>query len=330
MRAIMVDDGGVRLESSWAEPIPRAGEAICAPIRCAVDEGDLRAARSGSGFVGVLGHQFVATVQDLSPDVSPAERERWLGARVVGSADVSCGKCDLCRGGLGGHCRERAVLGIDGRDGVFADRFAIPVRNLVRVPDGVDDDAAVLASCLAGVVHLPQMVRVEHKPYITVLGDSASALLAAQRLSPLNASVRVLGTDPARFELCEKWGVRHRHIDEAGRRADQDVVIVTGSSPAQWRAAVGMVRPRGAVVLCAPPEVGEDEGGAGLDLGGVVRGELRVLGARRGSVAEALHEIASGAVDTSGLITRRCRLGDGVVALRAAMEPAQIRVVIDP
>lgn len=328
MRAIVGDERGVRLESSYSEPSVRPGEALCTPIRCAVDESDLRAARAGSGFSGVLGHQFVATVTELSPEIAPAERERWLGARVVGSADVACGKCDLCRGGLGGHCRERTVLGLDARDGVFADRFTIPVRNLVRVPEGVDDDAAVLASTLAGVVHLPQMVRVEHKPYITVLGDSAASLLAAQRLAPLNASVRVLGRDPARFELCEKWGVRHRHVDEAGRWADQDVVVVTGTDPADFAAALGMVRPRGSVMLCAAPE--GDDAGPGLDLSPVVRGELRVLGARRGSIAEALHEIASGAVDTAGLITRRCRLADGVAALRAATEPAQVRVVIDP
>ena len=34
------------------------------------------------------------------------------------------GKCDMCSGGLSNHCRQRSVLGIDGRDGCFSDRFS--------------------------------------------------------------------------------------------------------------------------------------------------------------------------------------------------------------
>lgn len=327
MRAIVNDERGLRLSTDRGLPKPGSGEACCAPIRCVVDEADLRAARTDSGFRGVLGHQCVASVTELHESASPADRERWLGARVVPSADVACGSCDLCRGGLSGHCRSRRVLGLDALDGVFADRFTIPLRNLVRVPEGVDDDAASLAPSLASVVHLPQMVSVAHKLYITVLGDSAVGLLAAQRLAPLNASVRLLGDDPARFGLCERWRVRHRHVDEVGRRADQDVVVVATDRASDLTTAFGLVRPRGTVVLCRPIDA-EDAGGA--DWSPVVRGELHVLGARRGSVAEALHAIGAGEVDTSGLITRRARLDDGTAALRAALEPGQIRVAIDP
>lgn len=324
MRAIVTDEQGPRLSSDRADPVPGPGVAVCAVRRAAVDAADLRAVRRG--FVGVLGHQYVADVVAMPTDADAATRERWQNARVIGSADVACGRCDMCKGGLHAHCRERTTLGLLGRDGVFAERFAVPVRNLVRVPDEVDDDAAVLAMALAQVIHLPQLVHVEHKPFVTVLGDSAPALLAAQLLSPLNDRVRVIGTDPARFDVCERWGVRHRHVDDIGRRADQDVVVVLGSAePLSLGTAAALVRPRGEIVLCEPPDPDEH-----ADLAPLVRNELKVMGARRGSPGEALHAVASGAVETSGLITHRAKLSDGSSALRTALEPGQLRVTIDP
>src|SRR5690606_6250511 len=82
-------------------------------------------------------------------------------------------------------------------------------------------------------------------------------LLTAQALARLNKSVRLLGSRPERVALCERWGVKHRLIEEAGRRQDQEVVIdCTGASGGAsgggaLRLAMQLVRPRGVILLCS-------------------------------------------------------------------------------
>jgi hypothetical protein len=167
----------------------------------------------------------------------------------VGTINCVCGKCDMCKAGLKEHCRSRTVLGIAGRDGCFAERFTLPAANLFEAPDHVDDDRAVFTEPLAAALQILRQLTIEGRPNITVLGDGRLGLLCAQVLSKLNATVRCIGRHPRKLELCEKWGVKHRLLDDVGLRGDQDIVVDCTGSPTGLEAAMKMVRPRGTIVL---------------------------------------------------------------------------------
>ncbi|MBL8991608.1 MAG: alcohol dehydrogenase catalytic domain-containing protein [Phycisphaerae bacterium] len=322
----------MRLEPAAPVPAPGAGEALVRPRRMGVGASDLAVAGGRTGFRGVMGHEFVGVVEAVNGP--PDAVERFAGKRVVGSAVIVCGRCDMCRAGLSGHCRARTVLGLHGRDGCFAESFTLPVANLVEVPADVDEEQAVFASPLAAALHTRQMFRVEGKPYITVLGDGRMGLLVAQVMAPLNARVRLLGRHAEKLGLCDKWGIRHRLVDEAGRRQDQDVVIDCTGRPDGLATALGMVRPRGKVVLMSAPApaggAGAPTGVAGpIDLSPIVTGEIEVVGSRCGSLAEALEALRRGRVDVLSLITRRARLADGPRAIESAGR-GQIKVLMEP
>lgn len=105
--------------------------AIVAVRWAGVCRTDLELCRGYMDFRGVLGHEFVGEVID-----GPGA---WRGARVVGEINFACGRCDACARGLGRHCPHRSVMGIAGADGAIAERVAVPVANLHRVPEGVAD-----------------------------------------------------------------------------------------------------------------------------------------------------------------------------------------------
>jgi len=344
MRAIRFDGQGVSLDARAPEPSPEPGEAIIRPVRMGIGSADLARARLAGTPAITLGHEFVGIVERVHGDGSGAERKRWEKKRVVGSINVVCGACDLCRAGLSSHCRRRAVLGLRGRDGCFAERFALPVRNLTEVPAGVDDDAACLAQSVAAALHAAHLVRLEGKPYVTILGDGAVGLIAAQVMARRNASVRLLGMHARNYTLCEKWGIKHRHVDEPGRRQDQDVVFDCTGDGSGLALAMRLVRPKGVIVTRSTPlPCRLDAGGSGSaasgsrvggvplvpELASIALDELTVLGARCGSVADAVTALARGEIDTAALITRRAKLQDGVGALRAAGEAEQIKVVME-
>lgn len=329
MKAVRRRGSDVYLDPACPEPEPQAGEALIRTRLAGVGTNDLAVVRGETPFEGVLGHRFVGVVEALGGGVDA----KWKSARVVGNINIAPPTSDLARRGLGQHAPDRRVLGLVGKDGCFAERFTLPAANLARVPDPVPDEAAVFSEPLAGAVHASRIVRLEGKGFVTVIGDNLPALLCAQVMEPMNNSVRLLGRRPDRYELAERWGVRHRNIHEVGLRNDQDVVIVCTGEPEDLAQALGMVRPRGKIVLKAEPT--PIPGAAphapveGLDLTAVVRDEIEIYGARCGSVGEAMGVLSSGRVDVSNLITKRVRFDDAIAALRAAGEPSQIMVVLE-
>lgn len=321
MRAIRQEGSRIYLDARASAPEPGPGEAVVRPTRVALGPPD--AAASVGGPARTLGREFVGVVERVNEDADREVRKRWEGKRVVGSGTIVCGRCDMCRAGLPAHCRARRALGTAEWDGCLAERFRIPLRNLVEIPREVDDDRAVFAEPVAAAAHTAQLVRVEGKPYVTVVGDTAEALLTAQVLVRLNASVRLLGSEPRRFGLCEKWGIKHRHMGEVGRRADQDVVVECTGTASGLDLALHLVRPRGKVVLAAPGRV------EAVSLAPLVEREAELIGARAGSPADAAGLLARAQVDVLPLITRRVKLADAAAAVAAAAAPEQIRILVE-
>lgn len=325
MRAVRIKDNQVLLDAQSPEPTPSAADALVRTTHVLLRRADLANCAGAFGFEGIVGHQFLGVVESVAGDAA----HTLIGKRVVGTPNIADPASEEARRGLAKHDPTREILGLVARDGCLAERFTIPVCNLSQVPETILDDHAIFAGALAASVHAGQMVRIEGKPYVTVLGDDIAALLCAQVMTSMNASVRLLTTRTDRLELCAKWGIKHRHLDEVGRRADQDVVVDTTQDPKSLGQALKMVRPRGTIVLSADPLSIPGADQHAIDWSPVVSGELSILGARCGSVGEGLAAMASGRIDLSGLITRRFRLDDAISAIRAASEPDQIGVVID-
>jgi len=327
-------DPTVRMFSDAPDPKPGPGEALIRPLRMGICATDLEIAR---GYMDAdrgedpitLGHEFVGIVEEFNA-ISPVQQEfakRLKGKRVVGSINAVCGVCDLCRAGLSNHCRGRTVLGIAGRDGCFAERFCLPIVNLVAVPDSVDEDRAVFAEPLAAAMHAAHQLHFEGKPYITVLGDGRLGLLCVQVMSKLNASVRLIGKHEKKLALCEKWGIKHRLLRDIGRRADQDIVVDCTGSPDGLRTAMQLVRPRGTILMKSTFAPRADNP---VDLSPLVVNEIELVGSRCGSINEAVRAIEKQEVDVVSLISARFPLDAGVKAMEAAGRSDQVKVLIDP
>lgn len=322
MRAASIDSGTLTLFPDAPEPAPGPGEALVRVARVLITETDLAVFRGQISHSGVPGQAFVGMVER----VNGPDPRGLTGRPVVASPDLPDASSNLARRGLGLHDPDRAVLGLGGRDGALAELIAVPSAALVAVPEEVDADRAVFALALARALHAAQIVRIPGKAFVTVLGDNLGALLAAQVLARLNASVRLLGTMPDRLDRCARWGVKHRHRDDAGRWADQDIVIDSERSAESFALACSMARARGTILL-----LGESSphGCDGCDLSPVIERELTVVGARTGSLGGGVELLRSGTVDLDGLITRRFRLDDVAGAMRAAADPASIGVIVD-
>ena len=322
MRALVLKGNTAQIDTKADEPKLASGEAVIRPLCLGICGTDLELCKGYMGFEGVLGHEFVGIVEE----VANRDSDHWLGKRVVGTINCVCERCDMCRAGLGEHCRARSTLGICDRDGCFADRFTLPVQNLLEVPPTLDDDHAVFVEPLAAAHQILRQRTVEGRPYITVLGDGRLGLLCAQVLTQANATVRCVGKHPEKLMLCEKWSVKHRLLDEVGLRADQDIVVDCTGSPQGLATAMQMVRPRGKIVI--KTTVAPDQGT--IDLSPLVINEIEVIGSRCGPFGEAIAALTDEKVDVLSLISRRMKLDDGIEALRVSNQPDVIKVLLEP
>jgi threonine dehydrogenase-like Zn-dependent dehydrogenase len=315
MRALLWDGTATRVVD---RPPPQLTDGL-ALVRVSVAgicNTDLELVKGYMGFRGVLGHEFVGTV-----DAGPTE---WRGQRVVGEINFGCGRCAMCTRGLRRHCPTRRVMGILNADGAFAEQVAVPIANLHRVPDSLDDEQAVFTEPLAAAFEILAQVRLQPATECVVLGDGKLGLLVAQVLHQAGARVLAVGKHPDKLAILRRRGIDTVTVDQWDRAAADLVVEATGSA-AGFAAAVAATRPRGTLVLKST--VAET---APLNLAPLVINEITVVGSRCGSFAPALGALEAGSVDVTSLISARRPLHAGVEALQLAATPGVLKVLLQP
>ncbi|HUS47887.1 MAG TPA: alcohol dehydrogenase catalytic domain-containing protein [Phycisphaerae bacterium] len=313
----LVFDGKVSLRDDYPEPKPKAGEALVAVRMAGICRTDLEILKGYMDFRGVMGHEFVGMVLK-----GP---RAWAGKRVVAEINCICGQCDMCTSGLANHCRHRTVLGIAGRDGVFAERVCIPARNLHEVPPGVEDVSAVFAEPLAAAFQVVRQVRFDRSDKVVVIGDGRLGQLVARVLKLAVHRPLLVGRHEGKLEAAEKQGIETALADRFVPAAQADVVIDASGSASGFDLAMRTVRPRGTIVLKSTFAAAAGT----LNLAPVVINEVNVIGSRCGPFPDALKALAAGQVDVSALVSRRYPLRDAMAALDAAADPQNIKVVID-
>jgi threonine dehydrogenase-like Zn-dependent dehydrogenase len=275
---------------------------------------DLEITRGYLGFVGTLGHELVAEVEQ-----GPAE---WRGRRVCCAINFACGRCPSCQRGLERHCPERTVLGIQGPDGAFSEQLVVPVAALHPIADDLDDEQAVFAEPLAAAFAILEQVHVSPGEEVLVLGDGKLGLLAAQVLSLVGARVLAVGKHDEHLAILRDRGIATALLGAWDREPRALVVEATGTA-AGFALALAVTRPRGTLVLKSTVAASEP-----IDLGPLVVREIRVVGSRCGLLGPALAALRDGRVEVRALIAARYRLGEAVAAFAHAARPGTLKVLL--
>ena len=301
-------------------PRPGLGEALIRVMLAGICGTDREILKGYSGFRGILGHEFVGKVVEC-------EEKKWVGKRVVGEINVSCGECDLCLWGLGRHCPKRTVMGIVNRDGAFAEFVVLPVVNLHEVPASLPDEAAVFVEPVAAAAEIVEQI----KPFtpatrVAVLGDGRLGVLVGQVLRHAKARVTLVGKHGWKLALARSWGMRvvNRGDDKLEPASFNMVVEATGS-PAGLEEALLLAAPRGTVVMKST--FGDK---AQFDTSKLVVDEITLLGSRCGNFATALGLLSAGHVKVLPMITKTFPLEDGLEAFRFLDDPHCMKVLLAP
>lgn len=197
MRAAVLDDSGLQVREWEApEPEPGPGEALVALTKVGICGSDVHFVIDGSMQTRfrpiVLGHEPAGRVEALGPGTDgPAP-----GTRVAIIPLVSCHECDRCARGRTVICRSSECLGAE-RHGCWADLVAVPVRNLVAIPDNLGDELAAVATDSVATAYHAVSTRggVQPGARVAVWGTGGLGLSAVGIAKALGAE-QVIAVDP--------------------------------------------------------------------------------------------------------------------------------------
>ena len=336
MKALFFD--GTLSVREVARPRPAPGEALIEVIYAGICGTDRQILKGYSGFRGIPGHEFVGRVVECADEAHGG----WVGKRVVGEINITCGQCDWCRRRLGRHCSSRAVMGIINRPGCFAEFVTLPAANLHEVPPEVPDQAAVFTEPLAAAAEILEQMPIAPGARIAVLGSGRLGLLVAQVLRDAGGDVTVMGRHAAKLDLARAWGLKTVAVslDDSGANGAPStpakslsavpaksfaVVIEATGSPAGLEEALRLVEPRGTVVMKSTFHVP-----AHFDTARLVVDEVTLLGSRCGNFAVALDLLRQGRVKVQEMVSRVFPLEDGSQAFACLNQPSCLKILLAP
>ncbi|HVW48030.1 MAG TPA: zinc-binding dehydrogenase [Solirubrobacterales bacterium] len=181
-------------------PAPGPEEALVRVHATTVNRGpDTKVREDGFGVPGfrlphVGGADGAGEIVALGPGVTG----RRLGERVAIYPLLWCGACDFCRAGAAeNYCRNWRMMGMH-RWGAHAEYVAMPVRNLLPLPDGVGHEAAATLGVSYGTAHhgLARQVRVAPGETLLVMAGGSGVGAAAVQIG-VALGARVLVTSGA-------------------------------------------------------------------------------------------------------------------------------------
>lgn len=317
MKALRVEKNKIAVRD--IELPERGQEAIVRVLLSGICNTDIEITRGYAGFKGTIGHEFVGIVED-------APGGKLVGQRVVGEINAGCGECELCRAGDPRHCPKRTVLGIVGRDGAHAEFLRLPLMNLLPVPERIADEHAVFAEPLAAACGIMDRTPVTKDKNVAVIGDGKLGLLCAQAMALTGASVLLIGKHPEKLRIAERRGIETATAKNATRRKREfDVVVEATGSASAFNTAVGLLRPRGVLVLKST-----FHGTTEINAATIVVDEISIIGSRCGRLAPALDLLKKGAIDVDSLISEEYPLRDGLLAMERAAKKGILKVFLRP
>jgi threonine dehydrogenase-like Zn-dependent dehydrogenase len=316
MKALMYD--GRMLMTDVPVPEPKTGEALVRVLIAGICKTDVEISKGYMNFRGIPGHEFVGIVQD-SPDADQ------VGARVVGEINAGCGGCPLCAAGMQRHCSSRTVLGIDGRDGAFAEYLTLPASNLIPVPARLTNSKAVFAEPLAAALEILEQVPVQPGYRVLVIGDGKLGLLACSVLKLTGCDLVLVGKHREKMKIFGATGGTTVSLDRLSEISEPfDVVVEASGHTSGFEYAMRHLRPRGTLVLKSTYQ-----GDLTLNAAPIVINEVSVVGSRCGKFEPALRLLAQGLIDPTPLIDTAFPFDQAEQAFRRSQETGALKVLLE-
>ena len=316
MKATYFDGKQIILDENF--PDPQSDETLVRVNLAGICGTDLEILDGYMEYTGILGHEFVGTVEK-------SRNPTMVGKRVVGEINAGCGKCNSCMSGMQRHCPSRTVLGILKRDGAFAEFLSLPEKNLHVIPDSISNEQAVFVEPLAAAFEIKEQVSLKPEWNVAVVGDGRLAQLIIQVIKLTCSNITCFGKHESKLEGLVQSGIKIKIGIESTDEKLFDLVVEATGSNSGFVDTMKLVKPRGIVILKSTIASREN-----LDLTPTIINEITLIGSRCGLFKPAIDALASGIISVNSMIDSTFPLEKFEDAIVHAKKPNTLKVFLKP
>lgn len=322
------------------DPVPGPGELVLKVKACGICGSDLHATDAGAFLQApgtILGHEFAGEVV-ASGD--PAWRVGERATAVPVNACEACRPSGECRDGLGILCPANRITGLHlSVPGAYAEYVKVGAKQAVRLPDSVSWEEGAMVEPLAVGLHAVERAELGIGDRVLVIGAGPIGLSVAGFARARGAGAVVVSEKaPARRAAAADFGATAT-IDPASEEVagafaaaaggPPDIVFDCVGVPGLIATAIGLVRPRGTIVVvgvCMKDD-------SFLPLMGILK-EVRlqfILGYVQADFAKVLAFLGQGRIPAKRMLTDTVGFNALPAAFEALRSPSgQIKVMIRP
>ena len=313
MQALQWDGSELRLNQVQL-PQRQVDECLLKVVSAGICNTDLEILQGYHRFHGTLGHEFVAVVED-------SDDRNLIGQAVVCDINCACNDCPACSSGKPHHCPHRVTLGINGKDGAFAEYINVPRRNLLLLPASLSLERAVFAEPVAAALEILEQVSCGPGDEVAVIGDGKLGILITMCLTINGLDVTLIGHHPEKLSILEGFPV---HFYEVPPGKKFPLVIEASGNSNGFETAVSMTTPQGSLVLKSTYANGFE-----FNPAPIVVNEITLIGSRCGPMTKAVELLGSGRIKPERLIEKRYPLNQGVAAINDAKRKGVLKVLLE-
>lgn len=261
MKAYVLEGIGQLVYKELPTPQLQENEVLVEVVNAGICGSDIpRIFKTGTyHFPTIPGHEFAGVIRQTGA----AENDHLIGKRVGVFPLIPCMKCVQCQKKNYEMCQSYNYLG-SRTDGGFAEYVAVPVWNLIELPEEVAfEDAAMLEpACVA--LHAIRQANMENVTSAAVYGCGTIGILVIQWLKSLGVkTIYAIGTRKEQSDLLSGFADCifcncHEEdpvsfITEQTDREGADIVFECVGAGNSINNAVNSVRAGGQVVLVGNP-----------------------------------------------------------------------------
>jgi len=273
-------------------------------------------------FPTIPGHEFAGQVAELGEGVD----SELKGKKAAVFPLLPCMKCEQCQIGEYAACIDYNYFG-SRCDGGFAEYIAVPVWNLVMVPESLSYEEAAMAEPASVAIHALRQTGIEIEDNVVIYGAGPIGLMLGQWAQAWGADrVMLVDIDDGRVSFAKEVGFRNVWNSKDGDPVEW-VMSITGGRGADIAvegAGVSLTleqclksaRPFGKVVAMGNP-MGEMK----LSQKGyweLLRKQLKIFGTWNSSYVSlpkndcklAIRAMEQGRINVKPFITHRFSLND--------------------
>ncbi len=158
----------------------------------------------------VLGHEFAGEVCDCN--YSTKEAKAWAGKRVGVFPLIPCQECQPCLNKRYEMCRNYNYLG-SRCDGGFAEYVAVPMDNLIELPDSVTFEQAAMLEPMAVAVHAMRGFEIDKDDSVVICGLGTIGLMLIMFLKDLGVkNILAIGNKDFQYKKALEFGITEENF----------------------------------------------------------------------------------------------------------------------